>query len=235
MKYQHLHKSHQFASQRMTWNAMLTIEILFSIGVLGILIGFASEGYGQALIKAQFADVFSSFAHERFALEEQFALTGEGMPTVQARLPGRQSGVVANKDDIEDALGYKERPSNVATKQSAERDESASSDVYVSTGYFDNGKLSQVGKPGEDSNNGIVQSVRKIDSSLVLDIKLDSSGKQYFLAFTPSVIEDAIPGSIIWLCGTRQPQGGWVRLPGVSGTDLPDEYLVNNCRNSKEH
>lgn len=224
--------------RQMRWSNVLSVDILFSIGLLSILIGIAVAcGAGSPIHKAQMSKVYTPFDENKLLLEEQFALTGDGMPIAQVRTPRQQAASTSNDDEIEAALSYKVSRSTAATADAseiAEYDPSGLGKRLQGGADKLGGLFSGIGKPG-DSGNDVVQSVSKIDNSLVINVKLDRSGKQYFIAFTPAVIESDIPGSIIWLCGNRQPPQGWVSLPGVSGTNLPDEYLVNTCRNSKEY
>lgn len=202
---------------------MLSTEILFSIGLLGALIGIATGEYQQAMIKAKLTEVLYAFDGKKLLLQEQLALTGD-MPTAQSKLSKQQPTSASHDEEIEAALAYK-----------VSRSTTVSEDAHELAGYAAPGQgyFGKTEKPVKSSADHTIQSLSKVDNSLVLNFKPDGSGKQYFLAFTPAVIDTGIPGSILWLCGNKQPPGGWVRLPGVSGTDLPEKYLYNNCRSSK--
>lgn len=84
-------------------------------------------------------------------------------------------------------------------------------------------------------SRGLEYSVIQIENSLIARGVLGEDAKTpFFLTYTPAVISNGVPGSMMWLCGNRKPPSGWARLPGPTGTDLPAKYLYSVCRDNKE-
>jgi Tfp pilus assembly protein PilE len=70
----------------LTWGQVLTVEVIFGICLLAVLCGLAVTGYKSAIAKARLSQVFTDFAAQRLAIQEQWALTGEGFPSYQSEL-----------------------------------------------------------------------------------------------------------------------------------------------------
>jgi type II secretory pathway pseudopilin PulG len=156
---------------------VITVEALAGISLLVILIGVGLNSFESAIAKARLSEILLFLSTERLALQEQLALTGEGLPP------------------------------HLGEPRSAEK------------------------KAGEKQ---LEYSVTQIESSLIAEGTMGDARTPFFLAYTPAVIAKGVPGSMMWLCGNRQPPAGWARLPGPGGTDLPAKYLYSVCRDNKE-
>lgn len=157
----------------LNFGQVILVEALAGISLLVILIGVGLNSFESAIAKARLSEILMFLSTERLALQEQFALTGEGLPPRQTepRLAGKMAG--------EKHLEY---------------------------------------------------SVTQIESSLIAEGAMGDAKIPFFLAYTPALIANGVPGSMMWLCGNRQPPAGWARLPGPVGTDLPAKYLYSVCR-----
>lgn len=74
-------------------------------------------------------------------------------------------------------------------------------------------------------------SISQADYSLVAKGTIGKDKRPLYLTYAPAITADGIPGSMIWMCGKRHAPAGWVRLPGPTGDNLTDKYLVSVCRN----
>lgn len=72
------------AWSQLTWGQVLSMEVIFGLSLLAVLCGVAVIEYESAVAKARLSEVFSFLGVERLALQEQWALTGEGSPSLQA-------------------------------------------------------------------------------------------------------------------------------------------------------
>lgn len=175
------------ASSQLTWGQMLTLEVLSGLCLLAILMVVALTGYRSAIAKARLSEVITGFASDRVALQEQMALTEEGL-TLQ--------GTAARFSDTTPA---------------------------------GEGKV-----PGKEHHSRELEyAVTQLENSLVARGTLGEARIPFFISYSPAVIANGTPGSMMWLCGNRKPPAGWARLPGPAGTDLPAEYLPSVCREKK--
>ena len=213
--------------KRLSWNTILGIEILSGIGLLALLCALALHFGTAAIAKAKMTNVWSDFRLQRAELVEQLALNGEGF-TVHNALSSSALAEATVVDDIEAALAFR-RPTRVKTEVSEDamhaqgKSKSSATGIDFATGLVD-GARKRAEAAGKNFNVGIV------DRSVVIGMELDSDKKPYVLAVTPAAIGQGVPGSLLWLCGQRQPPSGWYRLPGPTGTDLPQNLLFSVCR-----
>lgn len=78
--------------------------------------------------------------------------------------------------------------------------------------------------------SGFKYSVDRVDNTLLVGVQRDESEPTFFMSYTPAIIASGVSGSMRWVCGNKQVPAGWVRLPGPTGTDLPEQYLPSVCR-----
>ena len=57
---------------------VMTIEALSGLGLLALLMCVALSGYESAIVKVRLSELFFSFTTDRLAIQEQWALTGQG-------------------------------------------------------------------------------------------------------------------------------------------------------------
>ena len=216
--------------KRLSWDSILCIEILSGIGLLALLCTLALHFGSTAIAKAKMTNIWSDFRSQRAELVEQLALNGEGF-TVHNAPSSSALAETPVADDIEAALAFR-RPTRAKTvktevsddaKQVEGKSKTSAMGADFATGVIA-GAQKRAEAAGKNFNVGIV------DRSVVIGIELDSDKKPYVLAITPSAIEQGVPGSLLWLCGQRQPPPGWYRLPGPAGTDLPKHLLYYVCR-----
>ena len=219
------------ARNRLSWGTVLGIEILSGFGVLALLIALALSFGTTAIAKAKMTNIWSDFRLQRAELVEQLALHGEGFSVrnVTISTVPTEAPVV---DDIEAALAFR-RPTRIKPEQGdssqamqgmqKETDIAGKVAADLKARLFEGGRK-RAEAAGKNFNVGI------IDRSIVIGLEFDSDKKSYVLAITPAAIEQGIPGSLLWLCGQRQPPSGWYRLPGPTGTDLPQHLLFSVCR-----
>jgi hypothetical protein len=78
--------------------------------------------------------------------------------------------------------------------------------------------------------SGFKYSVDRVGNSLLVGVQSSESDPTFFMSYTPAITASGVSGSMRWVCGNKQVPAGWVRLPGPTGTDLPDQYLPSVCR-----
>lgn len=81
-----LAKRRKTALFQLNFGQVIVMDSSIGLCLLAILyvVALTSTSYQIALVKAQLVEVFSFFPSRRLDLQEQFALTGEGFPTLQA-------------------------------------------------------------------------------------------------------------------------------------------------------
>jgi hypothetical protein len=229
-------RQHKPASSRLRWNTILGIEGLVGVGLLALLCGL-SAGFGTtAVAKARMAGIWTDFYERRNELIEQLAVTGEGFAIssapASAAASGRDNEKPAN-DEIEDALSFRNALRN--RKQDRENlDEllaAPAKDKETLPG-FAKGALGGLFSEGPKKVSASEKKVNALllEQSVVIGLEIGSEKKPYLLTITPAAIGHGIPGSLLWMCGQRQPPPGWYRLPGQAGTDLPQDLLYSVCR-----
>lgn len=207
---------------RLTWSAVLGVEVVAGFLLLVLLCALAASFAATAISKAKTANLWSDFRTHRAELVEQLALTGDGLlidaaaSSTAADLPPAQSAA----DDIETALAFR-RPTITRPNDSAP---AANAAAGLGEGLIATA-IRRAQSEGKHFSSAVV------DRSVLF--KLDSGGRSYLMAITPAAIGQGLPGSLLWLCGRRSPPAGWYRLPGPSGSDLPDELSYSVCRDHR--
>jgi len=84
---------------------VIMVEALAGISLLAILIGVALNSFESALAKARLAEIFTFTPADRLALQEQLALTGEGLPALPAE--AASLGGKASAQDVGKLVGEK--------------------------------------------------------------------------------------------------------------------------------
>lgn len=214
----------------LSWGTILGVEILSGFGALAMLIALALSFGTTAIAKAKMTNIWSDFRAQRAELVEQLALSGEGFSVRNAMIPAGQTETPV-ADDIEAALAFR-RPTRVKPEQGdstqSKGKQKETDSIGLAAADLKAGLIEGAKKRAEAAGKNF--NVRIVDRSVVIGMELDSDKKPYVLAITPAAIEQGIPGSLLWLCGQRQPPSGWYRLPGPTGTDLPQHLLFSVCR-----
>ncbi|MBP1682164.1 MAG: hypothetical protein H6Q35_2503 [Proteobacteria bacterium] len=209
---------------RLTWPAVLGVEVVAGFLLLALLCAMAVNFSVTAMAKARTVNIWSDFRTYRAELVEQMAVTGDGFSigapaSTTAAVP--ESQVAA--DDIETALAFR-RPTI-----SRPSDFSLATPPNTSVGGLAGGFIAGAKRRAQSEGKNFSSEV--IDRAVVF--RLELGGHPYVLAITPAAASQGIPGSLLWLCGRRQPPAGWYRLPGPSGSDLPDELIYSVCRDHR--
>lgn len=162
------------------WLPAVALELVLSASIISLVSALVLSQIDFSFTKIRIAGVLLGFSEASVLLQENLALTGDGL--VQA-----QNG---------------------------------SAPVLLT---LDNGQ--------REIKNYADYSISQADYSLVARGTIGKDKRPLYLTYTPAITADGIPGSMIWMCGKRHPPAGWVRLPGPTGDNLTDKYLVSVCRN----
>lgn len=217
----------KLAGKRLGWDTISGIETLSGICLMALLWATALHFVTIAASKARLVNIWSDFRSQRAELVEQLALNGDGF-ALHSASPSAVQTESAVTDDIEAALAFRR---TIRVKPAVPDDAASAQEKPRSSpigNKFAKDLLAGAQKHAEAVGTNF--NVVIVDRTVLIGMELNSERESYFLAISPATIGQGLPGSLLWLCGQRQPPPGWERLPGPTGSDLPQNLLFSVCR-----